>query len=181
MKAFRIIMTVALISLFCFSSAWAQTPDVPDPVLEDGDVKQFIKTYPQLKKDLDEYGVQMDMEGGEMSYDEALKANQEFLELLKKHGWDENFWIKSQTILMGVVILSSEEGVQESNPQFEATKKQIESNPALSEAMKKELLEKLMAAQTAMGAQKQALQQSINPLDMAKIKPHMEELKEILE
>jgi len=181
MKVIRIFITFALLCAFCFSSLWSQIPEVPDPVLKVGDVEHFIKTFPLLKKDLDEYGVRMNLEDGDMTYNETLKSSQEFLRILKKHGWDENFWVKAQAIFMGVAILSSEEASQESNPQFEETKKQIESNSALSEEMKKQLLEQLAAAQAAMGAQKQSLRRSINPQDLLLVKPHVEALKEIME
>ena len=91
MTMFRLKTAVVLLSVFCSTSVWSQIPDVPDPVLEEGDVEQFVETYPQLKADLDEYGVQMDLEAGDLSYDEALKANQEFLAILKKHGWEGRY------------------------------------------------------------------------------------------
>jgi hypothetical protein len=181
MKIFRLNSAVVLLSVFCLTSVWSQIPEGPDPVLGEGDVKQFVETYPQLKMDLDEYGVQMDLEAGELSYDEALKANQEFLAILKKHGWDENFWVKAQTILLGIMVLTSEEAGQQSNPEFEKAKEQIESNPALSAEMKKQLLERLAGTQAAMGTQMQMMKTRINPLDLAQVKPHLEELKGILE
>lgn len=41
---------------------------------------------------------------------EAVMAGNQYLSILKKHGWDETFWTKLTTILQDIHILYTKKG-----------------------------------------------------------------------
>lgn len=175
-KYFRFV--VLLVVCFAFSCpVWAGQSS--KPVLTKGDVVRFIETFPKLRKEFEKFDVEMDAEKGTLTYNEALQASAEFRAILKKYGWDENFLMKTTTIIQGVVALTMKDAMKASNPDMERAKKAIESNPNISESMKKQLLSKLGQGQAAMGGM--GALQSLNPADLALIKVHIKELKETLE
>ncbi|MFC2158552.1 hypothetical protein ACFLT9_12015 [Acidobacteriota bacterium] len=174
----RYTFLAILIVLFAFSSPLV-VGQTAKPVLEKGDVERFIETFPKLKVEFEKFDVEMDAEKGTLTYNEALQASAEFRAILKKYGWDENFLMKTTTIIQGVVALTMKDAMKASNPDMERAKKAIESNPNISESMKKQLLSKLGQGQAAMGGM--GALQSLNPADLALIKIHIKELKEMLD
>ena len=184
MKTLRHIIALAVLCVFAGISLWGQIPDPPEPpepVLVKGDVVRFIKTFPELKEDLDEYGVEMNEESGNTTYPEALKASGEFMAILKKHGWDETFFQKMQTIAMGYLALTAEGDQQDMDSHIEKSIKEIEANTALSAEMKKQMIEQMKNATGAMKQQQQVLKNSVHPKDMELIKPHIEDLKKLFD
>ena len=184
MKKVRNIIAFLVLCVFAGISLWGQIPDPPeppDPVLKKGDVLRFIKTYPLMVEDFEKYEVKMNAESGEMTYPEALKANQEFMGILKKHGWDEHFFLKMQAIALGYVVLTAEDDQQEMDPNIEKQIKEIEANTALSEEMKKQMIEQLKNIKGVMKQQYDMLNRSIHKADLELIKPHIEDLKKLFD
>ncbi len=173
-------ITVSL-GLFIVLCGLAAAQDTPDPVLVKGDVERFIQTYPVLVEKLTEMGMKYDAREGDYSLPEAVQVSTEFQALLKKHGWDEAFFTKMPVILLGYAAIEYKKEFQEIDPQFAQAIKEIESNPGMSEAMKKQMIEQMKAAQGMMKSQEGGLQQSIHPNDLELIGPKVKELKKILE
>lgn len=175
------ILFVALIGLALLSVTLPGDTETGKPILEKGDVLRFIKTFPELKTDFDKLGAEYDARQGQVTYTEAMMASSEFNGILKKHGWDENFWTKVSTIISGYGILAYNLAVGNVDPQLAAALKQIEDNAALSDAMKKQLKEQIMASKGALKEQGKAMLKMVHPKDMALIKPNLDALKKVLE
>jgi hypothetical protein len=171
--------TLLAIMVFSLMLGFALTQVPEKPVLVKGDVVHFIKTFPDLEKDLEKFG--FETSDDEMSIPEGFQANQELMGILRKHGWDENFFQKAAVILLGYASTRFGEESMESNSEIEQALKEIDSNPDLPASMKQQLKQQLMAARGAMGQTGQSLKQNIHPADLALVNAHIKELKPILD
>ena len=171
----------ALVGIALFSVTLAADTETGKPVLEKGDVLRFIKTFPAMKADFEKSGAEYDARQGQVTYPEAMKQSREFMGILKKHGWDEKFWTKISAIISGYGILAYNLAVGNVDPQLAAALKQIDDNAALSDAMKKQLKEQVLASKGALKEQGKAMLKMVHPEDMALIKPNLEKLKGVLE
>ncbi len=184
MKWKSLIIVALLWALVSFSAVpftAAAEPEPAKPVLKSGDVKQFIKTFPLLKKDLEKFGMKYEAKGGDVTVPEGLKANRDFVGILKKHGWDEHFWHKFTTIAMGYAFVRYGKGIKEADPEIAKAIKEIDGNPAISDRMKAHLKKQLTAAKGLMKTQGEQLKRQIHKADMDLIRPLVEELKAVLE
>jgi hypothetical protein len=159
----------------------AKEPEPPKPVLKEGDVKHFIKTFPLLKKDLKDFGMEYEAKAGNVTIPDALKASEKFLEILKKHGWDEQFFTKMATITFGYSSIQYGAGIKKATPEIEKSLKEIEANTALSAEMKEQLKKQIMAAKDMMKLQEKELGKRIHKSDLELIRPLIKELKTVLE
>lgn len=176
MKAKLLIFVILFtVSLFLFSD------EPPKPVLKKGDVKHFIKTFPLLQKDLDKFGVKYEAKEGDIDVPTALQASNEFMVILKKHGWDEQFYQKWGVIFLGYSTIEYGKGIKEADAGIKKSLKEIEENTALSPEMKETLKKRLMAVKGAMKNQAQAFKKKIHEADLALIKPLVKDLKNVLE
>ncbi len=176
LKVFVLVILFALSSL-----VFADKPEAPKPILKPGDVKHFIKTFPLLKEEFKKFEVKYDGTSGAMTYPGALKASGEFLGILKKHGWDEHFFAKTAAIAMGYSMIIAGKEMKNADPKIAKAIKEIESNPHLSEAMKKQMLEQMKTIKGAMKVQQMALKRNAHKADMELIKPHIEDLKKLFD
>jgi hypothetical protein len=171
-----------LVILFALSAVvLADEPEKPKPVLKPGDVKHFIKTFPLLKEDFKKFEVKYDGKSGITTYPEALMVSQEFLSILKKHGWDEHFFAKTAAICVGYSMIVAGKEMKNADPQIAKAMKEIESNPNLSAEMKKQLLEQMKSVKGVMKEQQKAFKRSAHKADMELIKPHIEDLKKLFD
>jgi hypothetical protein len=171
-----------LVILFTLSAmVLADEPEAPKPVLKPGDVKHFIKTFPLLKEELKKFEVKYDGKAGIVTYPEAIKANSEFLGILKKHGWDEHFFAKTAAISLGYSSIVTDKAMKDADPQVAKAMKEIESNPALSDAMKKQLIEQMKTVKGVMKEQQKVVKKYAHKADIELIKPHIEALKKVFE
>jgi len=179
MKTFK-ILSLAFLMTFCLA-VFPKTDPVPDPVLEKGDVEKLIKTWPYLKKDFKKFGMKMDTKEGNVTLPEAYRTGQEYLSILKKHGWDEHFWQKFTVILQGYSLFEYKKGEKEADSSMSKSMKELENNPHISDAMKKELMEKMKMVKNAMGQQGTILKKNINPRDLEYIKLKLKKIKNVLD
>ena len=171
-----------LVILFALSAVvFADEPKAPQPVLKPGDVKNFIKTFPLLKEDLKKFEVKFDGKAGIVTYPEALAASQEFLGILKKHGWDEKYFEKTAAICMGYSTIVAGKAMKDADPQVAKAMKEIESNPNLTPEMKKQLLEQMKTVKGAMKESQKVVKKYAHKADIELIKPHIQDLKELFE
>jgi hypothetical protein len=156
-------------------------PKPPKQILKIGDVERFIKTFPQLEKDMESFNLKYEAKSGDVTIPEALKVSGEFMGILKKHGWDENFWQKLPVILMGYssVVYGKEMGKADIG--MEKSLKEIESNPNIPASMKKQLKDQLKAAKGMMKIQGSAFLQSIHPKDLELIKPYIKAIQSVID
>lgn len=174
------MIPVFLIVFFCFSVLLkGQEPTVP--VLEKGDVKRFIKTYPQLSADLEKFGMEYEPASGHLTVPEAAAHSKEFLSILKKHGWDEKFFEKLGVICLGYSIIEYKSEVPEMDANMAESIKKIEANPHMTESQKKQMIEQMKAARGMIASQASSMESRIHEKDLALIKQHLKELKEVLE
>jgi hypothetical protein len=173
--------TSLLIITLLVIPALAVAQESAEPVLQKGDVERFIKTFPAVKQELEKIGMKYEAEEGDYTVPEAFQASAEFTALLKKHGWDETFFMKMGTIFMGYVSLAHKKEMAQMDPEIEKAIKEIESTAGVSEAMKKQMVERLRATQKMMGGQQGAMQQSVHEADLELIRPLIPELKKLFE
>ena len=174
------LIIFTLFILVSFTAA-QDPPKPPKQILKPGDVEHFIKTFPLLEKDFEKFNMKYEAKSGDVTFPEALKASNEFLQLLKKHGWDENFWLKAGTIMMGYSAIVYGKEIKKADSEFEKSLKDIESNPNIPAAMKKQLKDQLKAAQGMMKTQGSALQQNIHAQDLKLITPHIKEIQKVID
>lgn len=168
--------------LFTLSAVvFADETETHKPILKPGDVKHFIKTFPLLKEELKKFEVKYDGKSGIMTYPEALMVSQEFLGILKKHGWDEHFFAKTAAICLGYSMIIAGKEMKNADPKFAKAMKEIESNPHLSADMKKQLIEQLKSVKGTMKEQQKLIKRNVHKADMEFIKPHIEDLKKLFE
>jgi hypothetical protein len=171
-----------IVILFCLASfIIAEDPEPPKPVLKKGDVKHFIKTFPLLKKDFKDFGMEYEAKAGTVTIPEALKASEKFLEILKKHGWDQQFFTKMITITLGYSSIQYGAGIKKVSPEIEKSLKEIEANTALSAEMKEQLKKQIMAAKGVIKFQQEQLEKRIHKSDLDLIHPLIKELKKVME
>jgi hypothetical protein len=174
----KLIAAVLCLALFG-SAGWAA--DDPVPVLKKGDVERFIDSFPKLAKELEKLGMKYDAEEGDYSLPEAVQANAEFNAVLKKHGWDEKFFIKMQAIFLGYTAIVYKKEMANVAPEIAKAIKEIESAPGMSEAMKKQMIERMKASQKMMEGSQSGMQTSVHEDDLALIRPKIPDLKKLFE
>lgn len=170
---------ITLILLMLVSLGTAQDP--PESILKPGDVKHFIKTFPLLKEDINKHGIKYDAKDGTMTVPEAIQSKNEFLEILKKYGWDENFFQKAKVIILGYSSIVYGEEMKKADSAFEESIKEIDSNPHLSDEMKKQLKEQMKAAGSSMKKQDSDLKSQIHPNDLKMISPKVKEIQKVID
>lgn len=169
-------LSFTLIFFIFVSVITAQEPI--KPILQPGDVEHFIKTFPTLKEDL---RIQDDPRHGTMTVADAIKLKNESIDILKKHGWGEEFYEKSEIILLGYSYIVYGEEKKKADSALEKSLEEINSNPHLSDAMKKQLIEQMKTVKGVLKTQNSTFKDRMHKADMELIKPHIEELKEILD
>ncbi len=175
----KVLITVVL---FCLASfVMAKEPEPPKPVLKEGDVKHFIKTFPLLKKDLKDFGMEYEAKAGNVTIPDALMASEKFLEILKKHDWDKQFFTKMAAITLGYSTIVYGKEIKKADPELEKSIKQIEANAYISEAQKKQMIEQIKMAKGVLKSQEQLLKKRLHKSDLALIRPLSKELKTVLE
>lgn len=175
----RQILAIIVCVVLFVSVGWAE--DDPVPVLKKGDVERFIDSFPKLVEELERLGMKYDAEEGDYSLPEAIQANAEFRATLIKYGWDEGFFLKMQTIFMGYTAIVYKKEMANVAPQIAEAIKEIESTPGLSEAMKKQMIERMKASQKMMEGGQAGMQTSVHEDDLALIRPKIPDLKKLFE
>lgn len=161
---------------------WTGAPqEAKKQVLKTGDVEHFIKTFPVLKKDLEKFGMKYEGSKGDITFPSALRANKELLAVLKKHGWDENYYIKTSMIMIGYSAVVYDKEMKKAESEMEKSLKEIDANPNITPEMKKQLRDQLKATKGVLNTQGNALQKSIHPEDLKLITPHLNEIKDMLD
>ena len=178
-KKMKGCLLITLIFFMLVSVVTAQDP--PKSILKPGDVKHFIKTFPLLKEDIIKHGIKYDAQDGTITIPEAIKSRNEFLEILKKHGWDEHFFTKMATITLGFQNVQYGAGIKKASPEIEKAIKELEANKALSAEMKEMLKKQMLAAKGIMKSQQEYLKKRIHKADMDLIRPLIKELKKVME
>lgn len=167
--------------LLIFVAGFSVYGEDPEPKLKPGDVEHFLKTFPLVSQQLEELGMQYEAESGDYDLPDAARFNQEFLAILKKHGWDENFFSVMALIMKGYTALAYKAELPEIDRKIAEAIKEIEANPALSDAMKKQMIEQIKASQGLAAGQQTTLEEDIHPDDLAQISEYMEEIKALLD
>jgi hypothetical protein len=155
--------------------------DLPQQVLEPGDVEHFLKTFRLIEKDFENFGVKHNVHDGTLTVPESIEAKNQLLEIFKKHGWGEEFFQKAGVILMGYSSIEYGRQVKTTDSEIEKSLKELESNPNLSAEMKKQLKEQMMMAKKMMATQDTTFKENIHPADRQMIMSHISELKKVLE
>jgi hypothetical protein len=153
----------------------------PEPLLNPGDVEHFIKTFPLVVQQLEELGLQYEAESGDYDLPDAARINDEVLSILKKHGWDEHFFTVMPHIMKAYTALVYKAELPEMDRKIAEAIKEIEANPALSDAMKKQMIDQIKASQGLAAGQQSTMEEEIHPDDLAQISEYLEEIKAILE
>jgi hypothetical protein len=174
------VLLLTVVAMFMISSL-AVAAEPPKQILQKGDVVKFIKTFPALSKDMKDFDTKMDAKEGSFTYPEAMKASSDFKAILKKHGWDEGFFTKIQTIVLGYSYLVYGDQIKGANAEIAKALEEIDSNPHLSAQMKEQMKAQMKAASGAMTTQGAEMKKSLHPVDLAMIKGKIKELKTVLD
>ncbi|MCI0470844.1 MAG: hypothetical protein L0Y73_04225, partial [Candidatus Aminicenantes bacterium] len=150
-------------------------------VLKAGAVEHFIKTFPALKKDLEKFGMKYEGSKGDITFPTALRASKEVLQVLKKHGWDENYYLEASTIIFGYSAVVYEKEMKKADSEMEKSLKEIDANPNIAPEMKKQLKDQLKATRGILNTQGNVMQKNIHPDDLKLITPHLNEIKDMLD
>lgn len=153
----------------------------PEPVLEKGDIEKLLKTWPALEKDMKKFGMKMDTKSGSATIPEAVMAGNEYMSILKKHGWDENFWTKFTVVIQGYSFFQYKKGKKEADSSMSKSMEEIQKNPHLSPEMKKQLMANLKMVKGALEQSAGTLLKNINPSDLAFIKPNIKKIRKVLD
>jgi hypothetical protein len=172
---------VGLLIIILLLSCVALAKESPKPILKTGDVKNFIKTFPLISKELKEYGVKYERKSGNIAFPEALKASSDFHKILNKYGWDKGFYIKMSTIFTGYVALVYSEEFQKAESEIKKSIKEMESNPNIPEAMKKQLKDQFKASYGVMLNSGKELKKNIHENDLKLIQVNQEDLKKLFD
>ncbi|MBL1213798.1 MAG: hypothetical protein HND52_10620 [Ignavibacteriae bacterium] len=174
----KLFLSLALILLIAFSITGQEEPK---QILESGDVEHFIETFPKLEKDFDEYGLRYEAREGNVTIPEAVKAKDDFLSILKKHGWDENFFQKFGAIMLGYSTIVYGKEMKTADSKLDRSIKEIDDNPNLTPEMKTQLKEQMRLVKSAMEEQKVNLKKSIHQNDLDIVRPYIEEIKNVID
>ena len=79
----------------------------PEKQLNSSDVSKFIKTYKPLLADLEAFG---DKYSGKeiLTVPQAMSTSEEAQSILKKHGWNEEYYVTFGVIAMGYSVVKLE-------------------------------------------------------------------------
>lgn len=178
-KTIVVLMLSTFLMLTMAADNQKTTADNVKPVLKPGDVKNFIKNFPAVSRELKQLGADIDGRKGDInSMAAALAVNAKYRAVLQKHGWDEHFFQKWFTIMRGYAGVKYKDKMKESQPKIAESLKQIENNPHLSADMKKNMKKQLTALQGTLG---QSMIFNVHKDDLALIKPHMILIEKTLE
>ena len=174
-KSFSILIILLLLSTLVIAQ------EKPMQILESGDVEHFINTFPDLEKDLEKYGLRYEAREGNVTIPEAVKAKDDFLSILKKHGWDENFFQKFGAIMIGYSTMVYGKEMKNADTKLDKSIKEIDDNPNLTAEMKTQLKEQMRLVKNAMQEQKVNLKKSIHQNDLDMVRPYIEEIKNVID
>ena len=150
-------------------------------VLKQRDIDHFIKTIIPIANESEKSGVEYDDERSEEIFPKELRTNKEFLKILKKHGWDESFFEKAGVIFLGhATLVSGEESKKMEGQQAKAIK-EIESNPHLSDATKKQMIEQMKKMEGAIAGQQGVMKSRIDKADLDLLRLNIKALKKVFE
>ena len=173
--------TCSILIILLLLSSLVIAQEKPIQILESGDVEHFIDTFPKLEKDLEKYGLRYEAREGNVTIPEALKAKNDFLSILKKHGWDEHFFQKFGTIMIGYSSIVYGKEMKKAESEFERSLSEIDANPNLSAEMKSQLKEQMKLAQSALKDHDKTIMKSIHQNDLEMVKPYIEEIKKVID
>ncbi len=181
MRRHILLTFIIMFSLTFLSINGEESKNLPNPVLKTGDVEHFIQTFPKLTQDLKALGAEYEAKNGSITFPDALKANEKFQQILKQYGWDNNFFTKSTTILLGYSIVAYGNQLKNVTPELQKALKEIDSNPDLTPELKKQMRDSILAAQSTLGHEGSTIVNMLNPADLKLIKPFVDQLKTVLE
>ena len=174
----RSLLFVAL-ALFTWMYSFAQeNTDVYK--LTANDVEHFIKEYPTLKGDLEEYGAEYDESTGEFTLPETVKEMSDFNHIIEKHGYkdSEDFVSKVSSLLMAYASIVSEQGMVDRENEIKEKLKDIDEDPNLTYDQKEMMKNQLQAGLTMMQSYKAIYSNSAN---VAVVNQYIDQLKAFFE
>lgn len=174
----RKVLLVAII--ICFAGM-ILAEEAVKPILEKGDVERFIKTFPGLKEDLKQFGMQVNGETGTITYPMAVQKQKEYFNILKKHGWDQSYHIKSMTIVRIYANVKYGKQASEADKEIQKAIKELDNNTALSPEMRKQLKQQMLAAKGMMNQQATHWNKKIHEKDKSLVAPHIKALTKVIE
>jgi hypothetical protein len=176
MKNFLWLFLLTMLFFTFISGAYGEA-NAPKKVLVKGDVEKFIKTFPLMYEDLERLGIEYQTEEGDVTAPKALKANKEFMAILKKNGWDETFVDKMRVILLAYYLLVYQDEMAKSKASMEESIAEIEADPDIDPATKKKLIDQLKESKGKMESGTSEQKNSIHNDDLELVRPHVKDLE----
>lgn len=144
------------------------------------DVEHFIAKYPELEKDLEDFGAEYDHTSGEFVLPETVHAMSDFNHIITKYSYTDynDFVAKAASIIMAYASIVSKEGLAESENEIKAQIKEIDDNPNLSHDQKEMMKTQLQASLTLMQSYGAIYSNSAN---ISVVKQYLPQLKAVFE
>ena len=166
------------VGLVVASAALAQAPQ---RLLNDGDVKKFVRDFKPMTAELDKLGKAADVDTENMSgLNEVLnklRANAEAQRILRKYGWADRQFDKFAAIFRGYAVVKLEGSETVDSGEVKEAIAMIESNPSLSAEQKAAMKAQMSQMQGMAGTEKE-LRAQVHPADIAVIKANEAALDE---
>ncbi|MBN2135926.1 MAG: hypothetical protein JW737_09360 [Acidobacteria bacterium] len=173
----KFIPFICILLLFA-SFIFTQDALQPKALLNNGDVEKFIKTFPAMLDELEPMGLIFNPQDGTFSIPEDSRKLSGYKAVLVRFGWDKSFYEKSRKILRIYTYLKyGEDAVDLTNKTDEEADSLARNEsdiPKIMDVNKPKPEEKKPEEITP--PQKLLL----HPDDIAKVKPQLTKLKEIL-
>jgi len=187
MPFLRILPVLALGLLLCAPTQAQQTRP-----LGDRDVSAFVASFPELRRLGEKYETEFagqggmaaggsapgpsDMFAGALTRMKASRGYDEFLAILRKHGFaDAEHWAEvSSRVMAAFLSLKMGAAMPQMQAQLEQARQRIEANPSLTPEQKQMMLEQMQASMGMMRSSQ------ASAADIAAVEPHAAAIEKIM-
>lgn len=166
--------------LLLFGSLTAQYDPETGANLTPGDVQHFIKHYPSLVKEFKEMDVKFNEKNKTFDFSDALMQNQEVLNVLSEHGYNDanEFVLKTAAIALSYASIRLKEEVSMNSPEIQQALREIENSPDLTPEQKEQYKQQMMSTIESVEASGKQL---ASEEDIKVVEPFVDQLTEVLE
>lgn len=162
----------------------AQGADV-SPVLSQGDITLFVSTFPVIEQELKQMDFELETDGAGVSVlPQAMAASAEVRQLFVSHGWDQDFFVKLQTMVQGLAFVIAEADMTEASPELEAAIAELDATPVneyFTQEMKDQMRRQLLQAGRQMDAHFLELGARFASSDLALIRQNRPAMEVVLQ
>ncbi len=150
----------------------AQKRDISKPILNSGDVENFITNFKPLDAELEKLNVNHEAGQDFQDYIQGLEAKSEVNQVVQKYGYTNVSDFVSKALAISFSYLTIKIG-SETSPELEKSLKQIDNDESLTPKQKEQAKEQRKQMTEALNS---AFSSMVNPQDIETVKPFMSKL-----